>query len=144
MTTFINKAIIKANSRARRLMLSFVLGALSFGWLSIFSGHLIHQNQTSNSLATSPVAASINHALLITAILMGLGLLGFGAWMGQLGTQSLRQGCYPPSNSIVVCNTQVVIGWRATVKAVTAMMLAIASWLGALGICLEISGFLNL
>lgn len=144
MATFINQAIIKANPKARRLILSFSLGALSFGGLSIFSGHLIYQGQSSSQLSTNPIAASISHALLLTAILMGFGLAGFGIWMSQLGAQSLRQGCYPPKRSIMVCDTEVVTGWRATVKALTAMMLAITSFLGTLGVYLEILGFLNL
>lgn len=140
MTTFINKPVIQANPKARRYILSFLLGALSFGWLSILGSHLIQ----SNTQESSPITALISHALLVTAILMGVGLVGFGTWMGLMGAQSLRQGYYPPTNSIMVCNTQVVTGWRSTVKALTAMMLAIASILGALGIVLEISGFLNL
>ena len=65
-------------------------------------------------------------------------------WAGYVGIQSLKEGCYPPSHTPLICDTLHVTGWRATVKAIAALLLAIAAGLGAVGISFEICAFLAL
>ena len=145
MTTVISNTLIKANPRLRRFIFTFTVSAIVVGWLSIFFSQQLTQSLNEGSQAvSSSLLLTISHTLLVITAVFGISLILFSAWAGHLGIKSLKEGCYPPSNAILICDTLQITGWRANIKAISAILLAIASALGALGISLEISGFLAL
>lgn len=139
MTTLTDLNVVKASTKVRRFILSFTAGVIAFGWAGIYTSQHLQRNTP-----THPTLNLIGHGLLLTATLSALSLLVFGLWIGRTGIQALKQGCYPPSNSMVLCDTLLVTGSRATIKSLAALMLAVASLLGSLGIGLEVVALLNL
>ena len=141
MTTLSNIHVVKANAKLRRFIFSFLVGIMTFGWAGIYISHHFYLKPHQPD---PPFLNVMGHGLLLIVAIIALGLAVFGLWIGQLGFQSLRQGCYPPPNSMILCDTLWVTGWKATIKAMAALMLAVASLLATLGIGLEITAFLNL
>lgn len=140
MATLIKANVVKANLKVRQFILSFMLGIAVFSWLGIYFSHHLQPMHS----ASMHLLSALGHGLLLMAVLIDLGLLVFGIWIGQTGIRALKQGCYPPSNSMVMCDTLLVTGWQAVMKAIAALMLAIASLLGTLGIGIEIVELLKL
>ena len=145
MTTVISNTLVKANPKVRKFVLIFTGSAIAFGGLSVFFSQQLTKSLDENGFTVSSgLLLNISHTLIVIAAVFGISLILFSGWIGAIGVQSLREGCYPPTKSILICDTLQVTGLRATLKAIAAILLAIASALGALGIGLEICGFLTL
>ena len=136
MATLSNLNVVTAHTKFRRFGLSFCLGVALFSWLGIYVSRQLHPSH--------PLFVALGHGLFFAACLIEISLLTFGIWMGRIGIAALKQGSYPPSNSKVLCDTLCVKGWRATTKALAALLLSTASLLGTIEIGTEIVALLNL
>ncbi|MEM9137458.1 MAG: hypothetical protein AAGB01_08940 [Cyanobacteria bacterium P01_F01_bin.42] len=130
--------VVREIFRRRRFILSFCFGLTLLTWIGV------DLHQFSHADLTPPLRSAINHGLLIIAIAIELGGIGFGLWIGEVGVRALKQKCYPPYNSAILCDTLFVNGWRATTKAIAALMLSIISAVGAVSIEFEVYQLLNL
>ncbi len=139
MSALIPTNIVHAN---RRILTGCCLGGLTFSWI------LIHGAERYLQWLNALVGNDPSHVytqgvslFLMVASLMVLGLGIFSGWMGTIAYQAFRTGSYPPVQSMVLRDTEVLGGWRAMVKAWTALLLSLLASLTAIVLALGLYSF---